>query len=237
MVAFLPQLQCHYGNYTFFSCSKSQQKPLMVLEAGESAALAYLPEFFKFVTTNFFATVFIGTTGGVMPLGVYPYAVWFAGDAYKLKRNLPSPIIADWMNYTVSYQQRGLTATVTCITQTSSPIDHTITPSLPGLSSNLSIITPMITCGNATAVPLAQRLVGADFMLASSCSLPNQTQYVCFLKLALLSALMRSGFIYTDIFAGLWCVRQPCGWQPFDYQYDLPTRPPVHEQYCRLLRI
>ena len=186
MIAFLPQLPCHYGNYTFFSCSKSQHKPLMLLEAGESAALTHLN---YFATTNFFTTAFNGTSGGIMPLGGYLYAVWFAGAAFQPKYKLPSSAIADWVAYTVSYQQQGLTATVTCTTQTSSPIDYTTIPSPPGLSSNLSIITPTVTCGDTAAAPLAQRkrLVGSpDFMLASSCYLPNQTQYVC----------LRSNFLY-----------------------------------------
>ena len=166
------QLPCRYGNHTFFSCSESRQ-PLMLLEAGESAALSSLG---YFATTNFDQATFINQSFGVMPLGSYPFAVWFADNSSQPTYDLPS-FNSKFTSYNVSYQQQGLTADVTCTMENSSPLDYTTTQSFSNFSS--SIITPTITCGNASTVQLAQQVVGTDFLLASSCSLPNQTQYVC----------------------------------------------------------
>ena len=166
------QLPCRYGNHTFFSCSGSRQ-PLMLLEAGESAALSSLG---YFATTNFDQATFIDRSFGVMPLGNYTSAIWFADNLYKPSYDLPEYNF-NTSSYNASYIQQGLTTNITCTTENSSPLDYTIIQTFSNLS--LNIITPTITCGNGSPGPLTQQVVGADFLLASSCSLPNQTQYVC----------------------------------------------------------
>jgi len=169
-----PSLPCRYGDYTFFSCSKSgQRRPLMLLEAGESAALIQLG---YVATTNFAKTAFADISCGVMPLGNYSFSIWFADSSSRPNYGADLPgYNSNFTSFNASYQQQGLTATVTCTTEQSSPLDFTIAQSFPNLNS--SIITPTVTCSNSTS-PLPQQVVGADFLLASSCSLANQTQYI-----------------------------------------------------------
>lgn len=179
----------------------------MLLEAGESAAFQDLN---YSTTTNFFQTSFAGTSGGVMPLGGYPFAIWFANDTFQPNyyHYLPENY-AEYLGYNVTYRQRGLTAKVTCTMQQSSPLAYTEATSID--NPNSSIITPTVTCGNASASPLPQQIVGADFLLAAVCSLANQTQYVRFNFLTLWSDLMIRDFT-SDTFARTGCIcSQPCG--------------------------
>jgi hypothetical protein len=188
----------------------------MLLEAGESAALNQLG---YFATTNFAKTAFSNRSGGVMPLGNYLYSVWFADTSLRPNYSLPV-FNSDFISYNASYKQQGLTAVVTCTTERSSPLDFTTTQSFPNLTS--SIITPTITCGNSTS-PLPQQVVGSDFLLASSCSLANQTQYVCsFNFLSRHSDLMI--WFRSDIFTGIWSIRSQHHRQyTLDCKHDLPT--------------
>jgi len=170
-----PDLQCRYGNDTFFSCSNSgRRKPLMLLEAGESSALNSLG---YGASTNFVQTAFFNTSGGVMPLGGYPFAIWFAENSSKPTYESLG-LFLNFTSYTVSYQQQGLTANVTCTSGNSSPLNYTITQTFPNQSSNLSIIAPTILCDNGSTIQLPQQVVGTDFLLVSSCSPANHTQYI-----------------------------------------------------------
>src|ERR1700691_4558990 len=148
----------------------------MILEAGESSVLSNLG---YLASTNFVQTAFANTSAGVMPLGGYPYSLWFAGKP-PTPTDESAGLIPNFTSYNVSYRQQGLTATVTCASENSSPLNYAVAQSFPNGNSNLSIITPTIVCNNAAAAPLAQQVVGADFLLAASCSLANQTQYVRF---------------------------------------------------------
>ena len=147
----------------------------MILEAGESSALTGLG---YFASTNFVQIAFYNTSGGVMPFGGSSDAIWFAGNSSRPTYSYPG-LYLDFMSYNASYLQQGLTANVACTLENSSPLDYTVAQSFPNGNSNLSIITPTIVCDNASAAPLAQQVVGTDFLLAASCSLANKTQYVC----------------------------------------------------------
>jgi hypothetical protein len=150
----------------------------MILEAGESSALTDLG---YFASTNFVQIAFSNTSGGVMPFGGSSDSIWFAGNSSKPTYSYAG-LYLGFMSYNASYLQQGLTANVACTSENSSPLDYTlVAQSFPNENSNISIIKPTIVCDNAAAALLApsQQVVGADFLLAASCSLANQTQYVC----------------------------------------------------------
>ena len=192
----------------------------MVLEGGESSALTNLG---YLASTNFVQTAFVNTSAGVMPLGGSRYSIWFAENSSKPTYE-SNGLIQNFTSYNVSYRQQGLTATVTCTSENTSPLNYTVAQSFPNGNSNLSIIMPTIVCNNAAPAPLAQLVVGTDFLLASSCSLANQTQYVRFPNLpSHCSDLLTRGFP-SDIFARIWSVRnQSCGWYYLDRKHDLST--------------
>jgi hypothetical protein len=119
-----------------------------------------------------------------MPIGAYLHSIWFADSSsapyYNFSKtcHTASAIQA----YTISYQQQGLTANVACNYDQSSPLAYTVNPVLSnvtGLNSSLSLINPTIACDGVNATPLVPQIVGTDFVLAASCSFPNQTQHVC----------------------------------------------------------
>jgi hypothetical protein len=150
---------------------------LLLLEAGGSAAfddLGYQ------VTTNFAVASFLGKSGGVMPIGAYKYSIWFADNSsnpfYDFWNSHVSARITQ--NYHISYQQQGLSADVACKFDDSSPLAFTVDAGAQ-LNSNISLINPTVACPGTNPTPLPQQIVGADFVLASSCSDANQTQWVC----------------------------------------------------------
>jgi hypothetical protein len=118
-----------------------------------------------------------------MPTGAYFYSIWFAQNSshpYWAFRN-SHPTAFELGNYVLSYQQQGLTANVTCTMDQSSPLAFTINQTLSTVSqsnSSLNLISPTITCDGVNAIQLPPQLVGTDFVLASYCSYPNQTQHV-----------------------------------------------------------
>jgi hypothetical protein len=115
-----------------------------------------------------------------MPTGAYYYSIWFADNSSHPFYNFQdSHRTANAIGtYTISYQQQGLSADVTCNIDQSSPLAFTVNPGGP-LNSSTRLINPTIACDGINSTPLPEHIVGTDFLLVGSCADTNQTQRVC----------------------------------------------------------